>query len=76
MAERGGIGIAERVLGDHYAGAGKPEAPGGLPHATGGAEPSAPAQISPALVEEMLRRLNDTLVQDFSGSSPSTKDRG
>ena len=76
LAERGGIGIADRVLGKHYTAADKPEAPGNLPRATEGAEPSAPSRISPAIIEDMLRRLNDTLVQDFSDSSPSTTDRG
>ncbi len=76
IAERGGIGIAERVLGNHYAAAGKLGVPDSPPRATGGAEPSTPSQIAPAIIEDMLRRLNDTLVQDFSGSSPSTRDRG
>jgi len=76
IAERGGIGIADRVLGTQYADADKTRPLDMLPAALDDSGADGPARLSPALIQDMLRRLNESLVQDFSDSDPSTNERG
>ena len=62
MARRGGIGIADRVLGDHYLEDGKIMPVAGI----SGQEPEAATQaaLSAALVEELERQATKTLAGD------------
>lgn len=76
IAERGGIGIADRVLGDRYRQAEKAKAAEPATGATGAAPAAPPAELSPALIDEMLHRLNESLVQVLSGPGPNGTDRG
>lgn len=76
IAERGGIGIAERVLGDHYRQAEKAKAAEPTAGSPDAAPAAPPAEISPALIDEMLHRLNESLVQVLSGPGPNGTDRG
>lgn len=76
IAERGGIGIADRVLGNQYVHADKIQPLVVLPAALNDSGADGPARLSPALIEDMLRRLNESLVHDFSDSAPSTNERG
>ncbi len=78
LAERGGIGISDRVLGNHY---GRVEKPGFAELAVtpqpGEGEGVAPTELAPALIEDMMRRLRESLVQNLTHSSPTTtSDRG
>jgi peptidoglycan hydrolase FlgJ len=77
MAERGGIGISDRVLGKHYAHADNAQPLQAVDQSDGAdGETDSPAKLAPALIEDMLRRLRDSLVLDLSDSSFTTTDRG
>lgn len=76
IAERGGIGISDRVLGAHYAKADKPEAAMMLPSPTSQGVAEHPASLSPVLIEDMMRRLNDSLIRDLSDASQTAKEQG
>lgn len=75
IAERGGIGIADRVLGNQYADADKAQPLDTVSEASEDSGADGPARLSPALIEDMLRRLNESLVQDFSSADPSINER-
>jgi flagellar protein FlgJ len=73
MADRGGIGIADRVLGERYAAKAKPAAgtataeaePTNVPATPAStAEPDRPGSIAPAVVEGMRRSLSELLVEE------------
>lgn len=68
MARRGGIGIADRVLGDHYRQGEKMTALSGPPQSfeAASAGPKDPPSI--ALVEKMQRDIVRTLGQDLTAS--------
>jgi flagellar protein FlgJ len=71
MADRGGIGIADRVLGDRYAAA--PKATPEVPAAKSPAAPQVDPQVSiaPAVVEEMQRSLSQLIADDLAASPGS-----
>jgi len=73
MAERGGIGIAERVLTPHYSsaeGATEADAADGGP---GIAESDEQVRLSQALVQEMQRRIAQNLFEDRSAETAAPK---
>jgi len=73
VAERGGIGIADRMLGEHYAAEAKPAAqtaaasqraePRNTP------EPSGQLRIAPAVLDGMQRSLSELLTE--AAASPA-----
>jgi peptidoglycan hydrolase FlgJ len=67
MAKRGGIGIAERVLGDHYL-KGEEAAPvAGAP--PGGPVTEAQGPLSAAAIENMQRNIVKSLGEDLAAAS-------
>lgn len=66
MAERGGIGIADRVLGDHYVHGEKKIPVGAVSGFEQSLDTDRQAMLSTALVQEMQRRLTRTLTEDQS----------
>ncbi len=74
MAKAGGIGIAERVLGDHYMDGEKQIPVSGLP---GVAEKSGLAEqqlLSGGLVQEMQRNMMRTLTEDLAATGRASAD--
>ncbi len=74
MAKAGGIGIAERVLGQHYMDGEKKVAISGLP---GAAEKSGLADqrlLSSSLVQEMQRTMMKSLGEDLAATGRSSAD--
>lgn len=74
MAKAGGIGIAERVLGQHYMDGEKKVAISGLP---GTAEKSGLADqrlLSSSLVQEMQRTMMKSLGEDLAATGRSSAD--
>lgn len=72
MARSGGIGIADRVLGDHYLSGEKTVPVSGLP---GGAEKTGLAEqqlLSTALVQEMQRTMVKAMDEDLAAAGRST----
>jgi len=84
MAERGGIGIADRMLGQYDAATTKPSTEAGAAtHATKAAGETAGdgrLSIAPAILDSMQRSLSDLLTGDPKSppeaSIPSTTQRG
>jgi flagellar protein FlgJ len=74
MADRGGIGIADRVLGDRYAAAAQaaPEVPAAKSSATPQVDPEV--SIAPAVVDRMQRSLS-RLITDHLAASPGSGSR-
>ncbi|MBN9242905.1 MAG: rod-binding protein [Mesorhizobium sp.] len=73
MAERGGIGIAKKMLADHYL-EGKRVVPVGA--VSGGADQAAldkQAQLSTSLVHELQLRMVRSLSDDPAAAAPATK---
>ncbi|MEP9389723.1 rod-binding protein [Mesorhizobium sp. KR9-304] len=73
MADRGGIGIADRVLGDRYATAAQaaPEAPAAKSLAA--PEVDRGASIAPAVVEGMQRSLSQLITDELTASPESER---
>lgn len=72
MAERGGIGIADRVLGDRYR-TGETATPvGPVSGGPGSAAQDRQALLSTALVEEMQRRLTRSIGEDIAAATGDT----
>ena len=74
LARRGGIGIAERILRDHYI-AGDEK----IPVQGVSADPARPARdeqrlLSTALIHEIQRRAAGTLTSTLDGAQPSSSD--
>lgn len=73
MAERGGIGIADRILSDHYIEGKTKVAVNGV---SSGPEKTATDQqdmLSTALVQEMQRKLAKSLAEDQASASTGAK---
>lgn len=64
MAERGGIGIAERVLTPHYSGAEGATEADAADGGPGMAESDEQVRLSQALVQEMQRKIAQNLFED------------
>ncbi len=69
MAERGGIGISDRVLGDHYVEGKKALSVGAVSGGPEAAETDRQTMLSTALVQEMQRRLAKSLADDQAGAA-------
>ena len=69
MAKRGGIGISERVLRDHYVEGEKTLPVGAVSGGPDQAEADREAMLSAALVEQMQLRIARTLAEDRDQSS-------
>ena len=76
MADRGGIGIADRVLGDRYAAEARPVAQTAAPAQSATAddrrEPGSQSLIAPAVLDGMQRSLTGMLTDD-PAASPQTE---
>ena len=72
MADRGGIGIADRVLGDRYAAEARPVAQTAAPAQAATADdsrkPTAGSSIAPAVLDGMQRSLSELLTEDQAAS--------
>lgn len=68
MAERGGIGIADRVLGDHYVDGKKTLSVGPVSGGPEAAEADRQSMLSTALVQEMQRKLTKSLAEDTASA--------
>ena len=68
MAERGGIGISDRILGGHYAEGQKTLSVGSVSGGPEASETDRQAMLSTALVEEMQRKLAKSLAEDQAGA--------
>jgi Rod binding domain-containing protein len=64
MAERGGIGISDRILGDHYVEGEKTMPVGPLSGGPDRAEADQQAMLSTALVQELQRNVARALSED------------
>ena len=64
MAERGGIGISDRILGDHYVEGEKTLPVGPVSGGPDRAEADQQAMLSTALVQEMQRNVARSLSED------------
>jgi peptidoglycan hydrolase FlgJ len=73
MAKRGGIGIANRLLKDHYEKEGKTVPLTGAWDGPAKAQRDAQQLISHALVNDMQRKLTSPLITDTSVTSDETK---
>lgn len=73
MAERGGIGIADRVLGDHYKEGKDKVAVGPVSGGPGKAEIDEQSRLSTALVDEFQRKLARELHGDQAAAAAETK---
>ena len=74
MAERGGIGIADRILRDHYVADGKKVAINGVSSDPAKADRDTQEMLSVALVQEMQRKLAQSLSEENSSAraAPAT----
>lgn len=72
MARRGGIGIADRVLGDHYLEGEQKVAVAGLSR-DAAEEAGRQDLLSTALVEKMQREIVKTLTDDLPGTAGSER---
>ncbi|RJG44072.1 MULTISPECIES: rod-binding protein [unclassified Mesorhizobium] len=73
MAERGGIGIADRVLGDHYVDGKNKVAVGPVSGGPEKAETDKQTMLSTALVQELQRKMAKSLSEDQAAISAKTK---
>ena len=73
MAERGGIGIADRVLGGHYMEGETKVAVGPVSGGPGKAETDEQASLSTALVQDLQRKMVRDLVGDEAAVAAKTK---
>jgi flagellar protein FlgJ len=73
MAERGGIGIADRVLGDHYIEGKNKVAVGPVSGGPEKAETDKQTMLSTALVQELQRKMARSLSEDQAAISAKTK---
>jgi peptidoglycan hydrolase FlgJ len=64
MAERGGIGISDRILGDHYVEGEKALPVGPVSGGPAQAEADQQAMLSTALVQEMQRNVARSLFEE------------
>lgn len=64
MAERGGIGISDRILSDHYVEGEKTQPVGPVSSGPDQAEADQQAMLSTALVQEMQRNIARSLFED------------
>lgn len=64
MAERGGIGISDRILGDHYIEGEKTLPVGPVSGGPDRAQADHQAMLSTALVQEMQRNVARSLIED------------
>ena len=71
IAGRGGIGIAERVLGGRYGQAAPATEARPAKAAADDAAAPPPVELAPAVIDEMLNRLNDALTGALSGTVSS-----
>lgn len=69
MAERGGIGIADRVLGDHYMEGKEKKAVGPVSGGLGKAELDEQNRLSTALVQDLQRKLTRDLLSDKAATA-------
>jgi len=69
MAERGGIGIADRVLGDHYMDGKERKAVGPVSGGPGKAELDEQNRLSTALVQDLQRKLTRDLISDKAATA-------
>ncbi|MBO6718596.1 MAG: rod-binding protein [Rhizobiaceae bacterium] len=75
VAERGGIGIANRLLADHYR-EGKAVVPlVGANDGLAGKQLAESTALSTALVQELQRQTTQTLFSDESGATARSSDR-
>lgn len=73
MAERGGIGISQRVLGDHYIEGEKKLSVGAVSAGPEREEIDRQAMLSTALVEEIQRKVARALAEDQAAAAGETK---
>ncbi|PSJ60712.1 rod-binding protein [Pseudaminobacter soli (ex Li et al. 2025)] len=73
MAERGGIGIADRVLGDHYMDGKEKVAVGPVSGGPGKAEADENNRLSTALVQQLEMKLTRELTGDQAALAAKTK---
>lgn len=73
MADRGGIGIADRMMGDHYMQGEKKVSVGAVSSSAERAESDHQTMLSEALVQEMQRKLARTLAEDHAATGSATK---
>jgi flagellar protein FlgJ len=69
MAERGGIGISDRILGDHYVEGEKTLPVGPVSGGPDQAEADQQAMLSTALVQEMQRNVARALFEDKANTA-------
>ncbi|MBA3447830.1 MAG: rod-binding protein, partial [Pseudaminobacter sp.] len=69
MAERGGIGIADRVIGDHYIDGKNKVSVGPVSGGSEKAEIDHQAMLSSALIQELQRNMARALSQDQAASA-------
>jgi len=67
MAERGGIGISDRILGDHYKNGVKAVSVGPVSGGPDRAEADRQSMLSTALVQQMQLKLARTIAEDQAG---------
>lgn len=75
MAARGGIGIAERILRDHYQAQQKPPLQEARAEAADLSEQDTQEMLSVALVQEIQRRTAQSLNEDSAAISTTTTSR-
>ena len=73
MAEGGGIGIADRMLGDHYRSREKTLNVGAVSGGPQSAATDTQASLSSALVQEMQRRITQSMTSDQATAGVETK---
>ncbi len=73
MAERGGIGIADRVLGGHYMEGERKVAVGPVSGGPGKAETDQQTSLSTSLVQDLQRKMVRDLVGDEAAVATKTK---
>jgi peptidoglycan hydrolase FlgJ len=73
MAERGGIGISQRVLGDHYIEGENKLSVGAVSAGPEREELDRQAMLSTALVEEIQRKMARALAEDQAATAGETK---
>jgi flagellar protein FlgJ len=73
MADRGGIGIADRMLPDHYASGDKRVAVGPVKHASAHTETDEQTSLSQALVQDIQRKIARSITEERSGIAATTK---
>lgn len=75
MAERGGIGIADRVLGDYYLDGEEKVPVGGISQGPEKEHADREAKLSAAFVQELQRGFVKAIGEDYSGAPVSAERR-